>query len=320
LLSPRCALLALAANLVCGSVWCADAPAPLPSPPPLFVDCRGAPTASPTVILEAGAFGGSADWDMVLADLAQDGRVCAYDRGGTGLSPPRAGGEDVIAIAGELNALLDSMGETRPVILVGHSNGALYIQTFAALWPRRVAGLVYVNGVGSDDLDEPALLHELAQERCLSNLAVIAADLGFAPIIASALVKAIDLHGAAAARKHEALVALPSLRVARDEDRAIMPGLTTARDLGGSLSDIPTVVIVGTTRPNAILSRDWRAAEVAPAQRARTAWVLDAVGASHVSPLGRDRAYVVAAVNWLRSAPRTDLDYSAGLKSRGSAQ
>lgn len=30
-------------------------------------------------------------------------------------------------------------------------------------------------------------------------------------------------------------------------------------------------------------------------------WVLDAVGGSHDSPLGRDRSYVLAAVRWLQT-------------------
>jgi len=58
---------------------------------PLYVDCRGTPSTSPTVILEAGAFGTSADWDYVLDDLSAGGRVCAYDRAGIGRSPDRPG-------------------------------------------------------------------------------------------------------------------------------------------------------------------------------------------------------------------------------------
>src|SRR6202012_3523935 len=72
----------------------------------LFVDCRGQSSASPTVILESGAFGSAADWDLVLDDLARGGRVCAYDRAGIGRSPPRAGGPGVTAIALELKSLL----------------------------------------------------------------------------------------------------------------------------------------------------------------------------------------------------------------------
>jgi pimeloyl-ACP methyl ester carboxylesterase len=273
------------------------------TPARLFTDCRGERTASPLVILESGAFGTAADWDLVLDDLARGGRVCAYDRGGLGASPPRAGGEDVIAIAHELADLLDGMGERGPVILVGHSNGALYIETFAALWPQRVAGLVYVNGVTSDDLDHPALLADLAQERFLANLAAGVGALGLAPAVAHILADGVGLTGEAGRRKREALNTAEKLRVARDEDRAVIAGLMTARRLGGSPPANPTAVIWGATDPNVFLAKAWREAEAAPAARAKRSWVLNAVGATHTSPLVRDRAYVAAAVRWLRSLP-----------------
>ena len=217
----------------------------------LYVDCRGEPSSSPTVVLESGAFGTSADWDLVLDDLAKGGRVCAYDRAGVGDSRPRAGAEDVISIAEELAALLDNLGETGPVILVGHSNGALYAETFAALWPARVAGLVYVNGVTSNDGDDPMLLADLTRERRLSNLAATAGEFGLAPLAAPSVVKAENLPPDAARRKRRALSGTNRLRVARDEDRAIVPGLSITRNLGGSPAEIPTVVIVGATNPAA---------------------------------------------------------------------
>jgi pimeloyl-ACP methyl ester carboxylesterase len=284
-------------------------------PSPLYLDCRGARSASPTVILESGAFGTSTDWDLVLDDLAMGGLACAYDRGGVGSSPPRSGSETVTDIAQELAGLLDTMGETRPIILVGHSNGALYAEAFAAMWPQRVMGLIYVNGVTSDDLDYPILVNDLTAERRLADLAVVGAHLGLSPLVADILTRASGLRDEAAKRKREALKSVPRLTVARDEDRAVIPGLTTVRQLGGSPPSIPTAVIVGATEPDLPLSKAWRAAETASAQRAKTGWVLDAVGADHISPLLRDRAYVLAAVNWLRSlaaARAGDARFSAG--------
>ena len=72
--------------------FAAEAPSPPDAspagPPPLHVECHGERNAAPTVILEAGAFGTSADWPLVLTDLAAGGRACAYDRSGLGLSRP----------------------------------------------------------------------------------------------------------------------------------------------------------------------------------------------------------------------------------------
>jgi pimeloyl-ACP methyl ester carboxylesterase len=267
----------------------------------LRVDCRGERTNAPTVILESGAFGTADDWALVLPDLSRGGRVCAYDRGGVGGSAPRAGGTDVTAIAEELAGLLDRLGETAPVILVGHSNGALYAEAFAALWPERVAGLVYVNGVTSNDNAEPLLLADLARERRLSNLAADAGAIGLASLGAGTVVEAEELPVEAAASKRRALSSPKRLRVARDEDRAIIPGLFTIAALGGSPPSIPTVSIYGGPVPGSPLASAWRRAEAVPSERAVHGWTLEAVGATHVSPLARDRSYVLVAVNWLRS-------------------
>lgn len=272
--------------------------------PQLHVDCRGVAGAAPTVILESGAFGTSADWELVLDDLARAGRVCAYDRAGVGASPPRiGGGADVIAIATELAALLDALGESRPVILVGHSNGALYVEAFAALWPGRVAGLVYVNGVNSTALADPRLVADLGRERQLAEWAADAGAIGIAALAAPSVVKAERLPPEAARRKAHALSQPWRLRIARDEDRGIVPGLATVAGLGGSPPSIPTAALISSLGRTPELAAAWAAAEAIPAERARCGWVLRAIGATHVSPLSRDRAWLVAAVDWLRSLP-----------------
>jgi pimeloyl-ACP methyl ester carboxylesterase len=284
-------------------------PSPAPSFPPLHVDCRGEPTTAATVVLEAGAFGTSADWDLVLNDLAPGGRACAFDRAGLGQSPPRPGEKDALTKAGEINGLLDQIGETRPVILVGHSNGALYIEAFAALWPKRVAGLVYVNGVGADAAGSPPALADLRAEHRFSDLAVSAGRLGLGGAVVSLLTRSMRLPARALARKRAGLRCQTCLETARDEDRLIVRGLDAVRRLGPVSPAIPVVVIEGSPRPSTPLAGAWRAAEIAPATRARRSWVLDMPGATHVSPLTRDRAYITAAVAWLRSlAPSPDPD------------
>jgi pimeloyl-ACP methyl ester carboxylesterase len=275
----------------------------------LFVDCRGQASDRPTVILESGAFGSAADWDLVLDDLARGGRACAYDRAGIGRSPPRTGGPGVTAIAQELKGLLDQLGERGPVILVGHSNGALYIETFAALWPDRVAGLVYVNGVNSDALDHPDLIWDLETERRLAGLAAFGGTIGLSSQVSSVLTGMSGFSGRSAERKRLDLADPAVLRVARDEDRAVIDGLRVARSLGGSPRTIPTAVVAGSTDPDAALSKSWQAAEQAPAQRVVHRLIIDVPGSTHTSPLVRDRGYVVQAVDWLRAMP------SAGVQS-----
>lgn len=274
----------------------------------LHVDCRGQPSSNPTVILESGAFGSAADWDLVLDDLAGGGRVCAYDRAGIGRSPARAGDPGVTAIAEELKGLLDRLGEREPVILVGHSNGALYVETFAAMWPDRVAGLVYVNGVNSDALDHPDLIRDLTTERRLAGLAAWAGNVGLSGQVSGVLTSMSGFSGKGAERKRLDLSDADVLRVARDEDRAVIDGLKVARALGGSPSAIPTAVVAGSSDPEAALSRSWKAAEEAPARRASRQLIIDVPNSTHTSPLVRDRGYVVQAVDWLRTISATRME------------
>ena len=140
---------------------------------------------------------------------------------------------------------------------------------------------------------------------------VTAARLGVAPVVAAAMIEEQGLSGDAAAHKRGALTCFPCLKVGRDEDRLIIPSLADVRALGDKARHIPTVIIVGEPYPRARLARGWRAAETAPARRADRSWVLDAPGASHVSPLARDGDYIDAAVGWLRreagSLPGADI-------------
>ena len=61
--------LRLSAGCLVLAALLAGPPASGAEPSPLHVDCRGERTAAPTVILESGAFGTSADWARVLDDL-----------------------------------------------------------------------------------------------------------------------------------------------------------------------------------------------------------------------------------------------------------
>jgi len=304
------------AGLGLGLGGCATASGPTGASPQSemaepFFDCRGQATAAPTVVLEAGAFGTSADWGRAMRDLAKTGRVCAYDRLGLGRSPDRTTPPTPENIARDLAGALDRLGETRPVILVGHSNGAFYVETFATLFPDRVAGVLYVDGVGSDDLDEPLVMSDLQNEEIEARLAVIGGRMGLAPLVVGQMIDAIGLQDPAARHKWAALTSPRHRENARDEVLQILPALRRVRDLGGVGRATPTAVIVASLAPTDPTDRAWREAQAAPARRACQGWVLDADGATHVSPLGRDRSYLLAAIRWLKtpglkSAPTCD--------------
>ena len=115
----------------------------------LYLQCEGSGT--PTVLLEAGLGGWSADWEPVLPALSQATRVCAYDRAGLGQSdPPRLRPRTSQDIALDLHTLLETAGEAGPYVLVGHSMGGFHVRVFAGQYPDEVAGVVLVDASHPD--------------------------------------------------------------------------------------------------------------------------------------------------------------------------
>src|ERR671918_859479 len=109
----------------------------------LHINCLG--EGSPTVILEAANLGMSAHWVRVQQQLAQTTRVCAYDRAGMGWSEMGPEPRDARQVSGELHTLLSKAGIEEPYVLVGHSFGGMYMQTYAARYPEEVAGVALVD-------------------------------------------------------------------------------------------------------------------------------------------------------------------------------
>ena len=115
----------------------------------LHINCVG--QGSPTVVLDAGSGGMSAQWVRVQREVSGTTRVCAYDRAGMGWSEMGPEPRDAKQITGELHALLKGAGTIEgPYVLVGHSFGGLYAQTYAARYPDEVAGVSLVESSHPD--------------------------------------------------------------------------------------------------------------------------------------------------------------------------
>src|SRR5215831_16938356 len=80
----------------------------------LHLYCTG--KGSPTVILIAGGSAFSIDWALVQPKVAEQTRVCSYDRGGLGWSDPGLAEETVEETVSDLHALLHASGEKGPFI------------------------------------------------------------------------------------------------------------------------------------------------------------------------------------------------------------
>jgi pimeloyl-ACP methyl ester carboxylesterase len=114
----------------------------------LHIDCVG--QGSPTVVLDAGSGEMSAHWVRVKQEVSGTTRVCAYDRAGMGWSEMGPEPRDAKQISNELHALLEGANIEGPYVLVGHSFGGLYMQTYAARYPEEVAGMALVDSSQPD--------------------------------------------------------------------------------------------------------------------------------------------------------------------------
>src|ERR687898_2742381 len=115
----------------------------------LHINCVG--QGSPTVILDAGSGLFSAQWVRVQREVSDTTRVCAYDRAGMGWSEMGPDPRDARQITSELHTLLSKAGIEEPYVLVGHSFGGMYMQTYAARYPDEVAGVALVDSPSDPD-------------------------------------------------------------------------------------------------------------------------------------------------------------------------
>jgi pimeloyl-ACP methyl ester carboxylesterase len=109
----------------------------------LHLQCTG--SGGPTVVLEPGHSGASADVAWVSSAVARTSRVCVYDRAGRGWSEAADGQQDAAHIAADLHTLLERVAVPGPYVLAGHSFGGLYVLSFAAQFPDDVAGIVLLD-------------------------------------------------------------------------------------------------------------------------------------------------------------------------------
>ena len=106
----------------------------------LHLWCAG--RGAPTVIFESGLGGTSFDWSAVLPDVSDFATACAYDRAGMGYSDSGPSPRTSRRIVGELAELVRRSETKLPVVLVGWSDGGLYVRVYASEHESQVAGCV----------------------------------------------------------------------------------------------------------------------------------------------------------------------------------
>lgn len=120
-------------------------------------------TGDPVVFLHA-AVADKRMWSDQVASIGQKNKAIAYDRRGFGKTGCER--EDYSSVA-DLMTLLDALGNNRPVILVGSSQGGRIALDAALEHPSRVRGLVLIapNVPGAPDPDNPPEIANLLVEQ-----------------------------------------------------------------------------------------------------------------------------------------------------------
>jgi len=125
-----------------------------PYPPPgkmvdlggyrVHLNCTG--SGKPTVMIVGAGY--SFDWSLVQPAVSTFARVCTYDPPGSVWSdagpPPTCDGRVL-----EIHKMVASAGIDGPLVLVGHSIGAVFARLHASRYPAEVAGMVLVDHAGA---------------------------------------------------------------------------------------------------------------------------------------------------------------------------
>jgi pimeloyl-ACP methyl ester carboxylesterase len=178
-------------------------------------------------------------WPIMPALLARAG-VIAYDHPGFGRSTDFSTGDVTLERSAGLAALvLDALGVTAPVDVIGHSHGGLVAVAMAALAPARVRSVAVI---GTGAAPAPAGYHLL---RAIPGLASMLPAMAGAPLLGAALL------GAGARTSFAPDRAPPGFLGVRPE--ALGPMVRLARDDPGAKATayarqvrVPALVIHGT--------------------------------------------------------------------------
>ncbi len=123
-----------------------------------------AAASAPPFLLLHGLASTSHIWDLVAPRLARAAQVVAYDQRGHGRSSKPGSGYGRERTAADALEVIRGLRLGRPIV-VGHSWGASVALEVASRWPRRVRGIVLLDGGFSrmrDRMDWPTARRVLA--------------------------------------------------------------------------------------------------------------------------------------------------------------
>ena len=114
----------------------------------LHMTCRG--VGNVTIVFSSGMGNPATSWRPLEHLLEGDHKVCSYDRDGLGYSADSARPRDAVIASDRLAHLFVAADIEGPIVLVGHSYGALVARVFARRYPGRVGALVMLDSSHED--------------------------------------------------------------------------------------------------------------------------------------------------------------------------
>lgn len=154
----------------------------------------------PVFVCESGLQGVPESWEWVADELAGEGTVITYQRAGSGRSsalPNTA--ESVEELVGHAVALVDAVGQDRPVVLIGHSLGGYLALRVAERSQAEITALVLIDPTHPATVDAgqaPAASAVVATSKSMTR----SIDLGLGSLIAVDFLGTLPPHVQAAAQ------------------------------------------------------------------------------------------------------------------------
>ncbi len=227
-------------------------------------------------------------WRDQIREFAPDYRIIAPDARGFGESTQFEGEPSLAIVARDVNALLDKLNVTQPIILCGLSMGGYTALEFARQFPDRLAGLILADTRADADSDEAKSARDEMIEFAQHHSGEEVAE-KMLPKLLGQTTRAHNL--AVAARVRELAMDLTGHNAA-----AMSLALRNRRDSTDILSEIkvPTLVVGGAQ--DEICSPEIMAQMAAQIHGARHETIRDA---GHLSNLEAPESFNTVLREWL---------------------
>jgi pimeloyl-ACP methyl ester carboxylesterase len=196
----------------------------------------------PLVVFEAGMSAPAASWIHTQRELSAHARTLSYDRAGYGGSDVDPADRTLERLADDLTALLDALGESEPLILVGHSWGGPILRLFAERSPERVAGLVFIDATLVEVMPES---DAKLLSRSFAVMEFLARFGGKGLIVKQAIPHwSPDFSAADREIMIRDYASVRAMRAGRREAHQVVPALKTMRRLqAAGTPDVPTICV-----------------------------------------------------------------------------